>query len=98
MVRGDYAGDNSPTTRNGMLIDIYDDWNIQQSATEPTLVFEAGWSEQGAVCVRHPRVKENVTLAALEAAVPRLRGRTGEVCTERLARSLGALVFNRSRP
>ena len=59
--------------------------------------FEAGWGPKGAVCVHHVRVKENVTLAQLEARFPQLRGRTGEICTEDFARQHGAIVFNRSR-
>ena len=39
MVRGDYAGENSPKTRNGMLIDIFDSWNIQESVADPAMVF-----------------------------------------------------------
>ena len=35
-------------------------------------------------------------LPALEAAVPRLRGNVGAVCTEAHARGLGAIVFNGS--
>ncbi len=59
--------------------------------------FVAGWDSKGAVCVHHPRIRENISLAALEADVPRLAGRTGAICTEAYARSLGALIFNRSK-
>jgi hypothetical protein len=59
--------------------------------------FEAGWTPQGAVCVRHVRVKENVSLGALVAACPRLRNHVGPACTEETARSFGAKLFNRSR-
>ena len=48
----------------------------------------------GAVCVHHARVKENVTLAALESQVPQLRGRTGAICTEDFARQNGAILLN----
>jgi hypothetical protein len=98
MVRADYAGDDRATTRNGTMIDIYDDWRIQAAELDPEQEFEAGWAPEGAVCVRHPRIKTNVTLAALEAEVPRLAGRTGAICTEEFARASGALIFNRSRP
>lgn len=57
-----------------------------------------GWGPNGAVCVHHVRVSENVTLAELETLYSRLRGRTGAICTEEFARARGALVFNRSRP
>jgi hypothetical protein len=67
--------------------------------TEPNqeATFEAGWSAEGAVCVHHARVKNNVTLAELEARYPRLKGHTGSVCTEEFARANGAILFNRSK-
>ena len=98
MVRADYGGDGHATTRDGMLIDIYDAWNIQTADLQEGSDFEAGWSPEGAVCVHHVRVKENVSLEELERLHPRLKGRTGAVCTEDFARTHGALLFNRSQP
>ena len=98
MVRGDYGGAGRPWTKDGMRIDLYDDHGVQRPDNGPDDVFEAGWGPGGAVCVHHVRVRENVTLAELEALYPALRGRTGAVCTEEFARAHGALVFNRSRP
>ena len=97
MVRGDYGGDDRPWTKDGMLIDIYDPQGVQTLDGDSGAVFEAGWTAEGAVCVHHVRVKENTTLAELEEKYPRLKGRTGAVCTEAFARSQGAVVFNRSR-
>jgi hypothetical protein len=98
MLRGDYGGTAEPWTKDGMSIDIYDPRGIQQPENASDQTFEAGWSPEGAVCVHHVRVKENVTLAALEEKYPRLKGRTGHICTEEFARSVGAIVFNRSKP
>jgi hypothetical protein len=98
MVRADYCGDGEATTRDGTLIDMYDEIGVQASDPDAALTFEAGWSPDGAVCVAHPRVAEHVTLEALEARCPRLRGRTGSACTEAAARARGALIFNRSKP
>jgi hypothetical protein len=98
LLRGDYGGRDEPLTNNGMLVDIYDPQGIQRTESDPTLVFEAGWGPDGAVCVHHPRAKENVTLEQLEARYPRLKGRTGAICTEEFARVHGAMIFNRSRP
>ena len=81
-----------------MLIDIYDVWKIQTAERQDGHDFEAGWSPEGAVCVRHVRVKENVSLEELERLHPRLKARTGAVCTEDFARAHGALLFNRSQP
>lgn len=98
MVRADYSGDGKGTTRNGQSIDLYDDFGIQKVGNHPAHDFEAGWGPGGAVCVRHVRVRENTSLAALEESVPRLRGRVGNICTETFAREHGAVLFNRSPP
>jgi hypothetical protein len=98
MVRADYCGDGVATTKDGQLIDIYDDLGRQKHENEPAMDFEAGWTAEGAVCVRHVRVKENVSLDSLAATCPRLKDRLGRMCHEGAARSLGARLFNRSRP
>ena len=98
MLRGDYAGNGSPTTREGTRIDISDRWNIRTVREyDAAYEFEAGWDAGGAVCVHHPRIRAHVTLAQLEARAPRLRGRTGAMCTREWARAHGALIFNWSR-
>jgi hypothetical protein len=98
LVRADYCGDGRGTTRDRMLIDLYDTLGIQQRAGAPGLAFEAAWDGQGALCVAHPRVPQNITLEALAAACPRLAGKLGRGCTESVARRLGApLLFNSSR-
>jgi hypothetical protein len=97
MVRADYGGDRG-WTRDGMRIDLYDDRGVQIADDAPEDAFEAGWTPEGAVCVSHVRVKDNVTLAELEERYPALRGRTGAVCTEAFARAHGAILFNRSPP
>ena len=98
MIRADYGGDGTVTTRNGTVIDLYDDHGIQMPDPDHPMAFEAGWTQDGAVCVNHPRVKENISLGEIAARWPRLAGRTGANCTEEAARSLGALLFNRSVP
>jgi hypothetical protein len=98
MVRADYGGDGTATTRNGMVIDLYDDRGIQAPDADHHMAFEAGWTQDGAVCVNHPRVKENIALGEIAARWSRLAGRNGTSCTEETARSLGALLFNRSAP
>ncbi|MEO8010262.1 MAG: ADYC domain-containing protein [Dokdonella sp.] len=97
MVRADYCGDGHATTREGMAIDIFDHHGIQKSDGGADFHFEAGWSPQGAVCVAHTRVAENIDLEALAARCPRLRAALGNECTEPRAQALGAQVFNRSR-
>ena len=68
--------------------DVFDDARIQVADLSAQQDFEAGWGPAGAVCVRHVRVKNNVTLEQLEAHYPALRGRVGVVCTEAFALSL----------
>jgi hypothetical protein len=97
MVRGDYGGAGEPFTKNGMSIDLYDPQGLQTPDNAADQTFEAGWTPEGAVCVHHARVKENVTLAQLEEKFPRLKGRTGAICTEDFARANGAILFNRSK-
>jgi ADYC domain len=102
VVRADYCGRG--TTRDGMLIDIYDRVGIQRPADDAEqegLRFEAAWNPEGAVCVAHTRVPENMTLAHLGEVCPRLRGHLGGAeCTAEAAASGrfgSALLFNRSR-
>jgi hypothetical protein len=97
MVRADYGGAGRSWTKDGMRIDVYDDRGVQRPDDDPGDVFEAGWGPDGAVCVHHVRVGENVTLSELEGLYPSLHGRTGAICTEEFARGHGAVIFNRSR-
>jgi hypothetical protein len=99
MLRGDYCGDGEPWTRDGTLINLYDPLEIQRSDPGPDLSFEAGWGADGALCVNHPRIPENVTLATLEQRCPdHLRGRTGAACTEESLRGNPALrTLNHSK-
>lgn len=98
MVRADYCGDEQPTTRDGMLIDLWDEAGVQERAGRQDFSFEAAWGAEGAICVAHPRVPQNVTLEALEKACPRLSGRLGPACTPDAARRWGRpLLFNDSR-
>lgn len=98
MVRADYGGQGEATTLDGQTIDMYDPQAIQTPDNSPEHAFEAGWAPDGAVCVNHVRVRQNTSLEALEAKHPRLKGRTGAICTEEFARAHGAILFNRSKP
>jgi hypothetical protein len=97
MVRADYCGDGQGWTQDGMAIDLWDDRGIQVAETrdDPEFSFEAGWTPEGAVCVAHTRVPENITLDRLKARCPRLA--TEFACDEDAARAAGALLYNRSR-
>ena len=59
MLRADYCGDGRSWTRDGTLIDMWDDHRIQTSDTlsDPAFSFSKrdGWA-QGAVCVRRTRI------------------------------------------
>lgn len=99
MMRADYCGDDRPTTRDGTLIEIYDRIGVNPMRPEDgEFRFEAVWGEQGALCVAHTRISENVSLEGVAEMCPRLADRVGTVCTEQSAARFGTpLLFNRSR-
>jgi len=98
LLRADYGGDDRPSTRNGTPVNLYDRFGIQNPGAAPGMEFEAAWGADGAVCVAHPRIPENITLDDLAARYPRLRGRLGpEACREDAMRpDPRALIFNQS--
>jgi hypothetical protein len=97
LLRAAYGGDERGFTRDGTPVDIYDRAGIQSPANDPAHAFEAGWSEEGAVCLAHPRIPENGSLSDILRHAPRLIGRAGsEACDETRAAAFGAVVFNRS--
>ena len=100
MLRANYCGDDQATTRTGMLVDIYDRIGINQKegGTVPGVSFEAAWTPQGAVCVAHPRVPQNMTLDRLAQTCPRLQSRLGPACSEETSLQMDTpLLFNGSR-
>ncbi|MFT3773795.1 MAG: ADYC domain-containing protein [Minicystis sp.] len=54
MLRGDYCGDGMATTRDGTLVDVWDNVSLQSDAA-PTWAFEAEWTQSGAACVMATR-------------------------------------------
>jgi hypothetical protein len=50
LLRADYCGDGTPTTRDGTQVDLWDAVGIQND-DETTWRLEAEWSQGGAVCV-----------------------------------------------
>ncbi len=98
MARADYCGNNQATTRDGTSIDLYDRVGVQQRTPDlPTYEFEAGWGPQGALCVHHSRIPENLKVADLPALCPRLADApNGAPCDEAWAEQQGALMMNRS--
>ena len=95
MVRGDYTGRGVPFTRNGTLIDMWDDAGVQasDSTMDPAFRFEAGWAPTGAVCVARTRYENLLPTRVLVESRPDLGGQ----CDEAEARRRGALIFNRSK-
>ncbi len=98
MIRADYGGDDRPTTRDGTLVNIYDRFGILDPDPKAGTTFEAAWGPDGAICVAHPRIPDNVSLEQLAERYPRLRGRLGpQACSAEAARSdPQALLFNES--
>ena len=97
MVRADYGGDGQPHTKDGTIIDIYDRLGIQKPETreDPAFSFEAAWAPGGAVCVRHTRWQDLLTLEQLRQQYPHLA--SGRDCSETGSQAQGALLFNRSK-
>ncbi len=98
LVRADYCGDGVGHTRNGTPIDIYDFDGIQQDESAPGMSFEAAWGTDGAVCVRHTRLIDLMTLDGIRKACPgKLDAMLGDACTEERARlDPRALLFDKS--
>jgi hypothetical protein len=95
MVRADYCGDGTPTTKDGTIIDIFDDAGIQVADRSPGFSFEAAWTPKGAACVAHVRIRENISLEDLARTCPRLAGKLGpEACSEG---AFSAEVYNLSK-
>jgi len=100
MVRADYCGDGTATTKDGTLINLYDKIGIQADEALPGMQFEAGWSDYGATCIARVRIPENVSLDQLVSSCPRLRDiPLGEECTEAVAEgNPDTLLFDSSFP
>jgi hypothetical protein len=100
MLRADYGGDDRPTTRDGTSVDVFDRFGIQKSEKADGMQFEAAWGLDGAVCVAHPRIAQNVTLERLAEQHPRLAGRLGpKNCNlETMQSEPHAVLFNHSFP
>lgn len=98
LVRADYCGDGLAHTRDGTMIDLYDDLGLQSRGTgaDATFAFEAGWGPEGAVCVAHTRWPDLQDRKQLGRDCPRLASAPGS-CTEDAARKAGARLYNRSR-
>jgi hypothetical protein len=92
LVRADYCGDGIGHTRNGTPIDLFDTIGAQSDEVAPGMIFEAAWGPDGAVCVRHTRLREVLDPVALVEQCPRLAGHVGQMCDE----ATPALLFNRS--
>lgn len=98
MMRADYGGDDRPTTRDGTPIVVYDRFGIQQDEPADPMPFEAAWGRDGALCIAHPRIAQNISLEALQQRYPKLSGHLGPAaCTDEAMRDHPeALLFNRS--
>ncbi|MDO9713353.1 ADYC domain-containing protein [Paracraurococcus lichenis] len=91
LLRADYGGDGTAHTRDGTLIDLYDEIGIQRpDVAARGLSFEAAWGPNGAVCVRRTRISDLLTIETLAAKYPRVAN--GPDCSEMTS----ALLWNRS--
>ena len=95
MIRADYAGRGVAMTRDGTLIGVSDVVGVNP-AKRIMRGFEAGWDENGAVCVRHLRRKDLATPQQIASSSARLIGHLGRNCTPENAVALGAIVLSTS--
>jgi hypothetical protein len=98
MLRADYGGDDHPSTRNGTVIDIFDRFGIQRADRDGGMQFEAAWGRDGALCVAHACIAENISLEDIGRRYPALAGFLGPAsCNEDAMKAEPrALLFNRS--
>ena len=54
LLRADYCGDGTATTRDGTRVDMWDDFGLQDDE-EPAWSLEAEWTTHGAACVDETR-------------------------------------------
>jgi hypothetical protein len=94
MVRADYCGNGHGHTRDGMLIELWDNLDIQKDTKTPGLTFEAAWDENGAVCLHKTRVPKVATLADILRECPD-KFAAQKDCQE--DHSPKAFIFNRSK-
>ena len=96
MTRADYGGDGRTHTRDGTKIGIHDRFAIRHLHRDPRMAFEAAWGVDGAICVAHPRVANEASIAQLGARYPQLASRLGAAaCSfEQALRDPAALLFN----
>ncbi len=92
LMRADYLGDGSSHTTPGVAIDISDDLSLLTPS--PDSIFEGGWDQRGAVCLRAWRLSGKARVAAASIAA-QLRGGFGDKnCSLETARERGALLFS----
>lgn len=96
LIRADYLGDGSTHTISGIDIDISDELGILKPS--PDALFEGGWDQHGAVCIREwrlPPSKDNQNIPTAS----RLRGGYGEIaCDYYKAKRRGAILFSGKYP
>jgi len=108
MARADYCGNGTSYTRNGTVINLWDNTAppgpIERQGTTPLgMLFEAGWSTSGAVCLSHARWLIGGPVIALgcpgRLLAPGLGILGATVCdttAEALGQSASAQMFNES--
>jgi hypothetical protein len=89
LVRADYCGDGVGHTRDGTPIDIFDRLGVQRDEQAEGMTLEAAWGPNGAVCIRHTRLRDVLSRDQLAALCP---DRLVTPCDE----ATPALLYDRS--
>lgn len=55
MVIADYCGDGDSATQDGTRVDVWDSAHVEERDPQDGRRFEAAWTQDGAVCMHHPR-------------------------------------------
>jgi hypothetical protein len=95
MGRADYCGGGVSFTKNGTPIDLYDVKGIQTPTDDASMIFEAGWGVDGAVCVSRARYEATATSG--ERVLPSCWSALPKCTTWSEASSRGAVIGNSSR-
>lgn len=96
MARADYCGTGKAWTLDGTAIDVFDGEGVLHATNDPAYRFEAGWNENGAVCVSRPRFDTHD--ARGDTVLPEC-WRDLPSCTSLAeAQAQGAVIANASRP
>ena len=109
MARADYCGDGRTWTQDGTLINTWDSAPAPgpfqtHGPADPTFVFEAGWSTQGAVCLSkerwatlNPQIAQNCPSRLIAPGATTSAGTVCETAADAVGFDSTTRLFNESK-